>query len=45
MYTTLKLIYLMVGTVFGLNFSIIFGLMGTQTLPVFGCTQNGDFNK
>jgi len=35
----------MVGTVFGSNLSIIFGLIGTQTLPVFGCTQNGDFNK
>lgn len=35
----------MVGTVFGLNLSITFGLIGTQTLLVFGCTQNGDFNK
>lgn len=35
----------MVGTVFGLNLSITFGLIGTQTFPVLGCTQNGDFNK
>lgn len=33
------------GTVFGLNLSTILGLIGTQTFPVFGCTQNGDFNK
>lgn len=35
----------MVGTLLGLNFSTILGLIGTQIFPVFGCTQNGDFNK
>lgn len=33
------------GTVSGLNLSITFGLIGIQILPVFGCTQNGDFSK
>lgn len=33
------------GTVVGSNFPTAIGLNGTQILPVFGCTQNGAFNK
>lgn len=35
----------MVGTEHGSKLSTLLGLNGTQILPVFGCTQNGDFNK
>ena len=34
-----------VGTSKGLNVSIYSFVNGTQTFPVFGCTQKGLFNK
>lgn len=37
--------YLIVGTEHGSKLSTLLAVNGTQTLPVLGCTQNGDFNK